>query len=954
MRQALIGLALLAVAGVWGLSAVWGGDAGTGADEYVTVRDGRLWVKGQRVRFWGAVVSGPNRSHADNEAMAERIAQLGFNLVRFWQGYENLADYRKGDGSRTDLIDHFLWCLKKRGIYVWMAGAFNNLGRATADDVDIVNDPTTAAAWRQAVGQGVPLRNNLARVWDKRLEAIAIARMRATANHLNQWTGLRWGDDPMCAVWELSNEEWWFHKMWRGGFANLHPFFLRELLEQWNAFLRDKYGSDEGLKAAWGFLLPFESLTKGTVLLLPVGVALSPYTQMAAVGLPVPQVDEVQRWRLKNKEPMTLSTEVTLKRGEELAFVPTFEGAGLCAATFRFEGLKVQRLPDGPTYQPPEEWRGKNFGSAEGNPYRVNGQPLWRLDRIWPDDPMKPENYQPMVWVRFGRTIERWGVPVGQPGEQGGQPCGFVIAPMGTVCIEPRTPWPGNSGYKLGALVFIAPQDGKYRLESTVVVNIWEAGGPALVVRLLRVNRAAGAGVKARYDLDDFTTQRGRDVVEFLVRIWVAHKQREADAVKQCGKSLAVAPLVWDTGIGMELQTQFMQQHGDAIAHCTYMHGFVVDPMHPRFPWFSGLEEPPLVSRDAPWPEHARHPQKPFFLYENQIEQPAKYRAEWPYRIVALGCLQDWDVIVWHITGFDQHPIAGVDRPFARAMDYSASFNPHPQGLHFRYDEVQQSAMTAAGYVFRHFLLSPAPNPTTFIFGRKSLYDPRKADLYPWEMWRRWVPTTFRYGARVVIDPTRDEDDIVGPTVRGREFLPCPLKPTDQITYDWHKGYLMFDAPGVAMFVGFLAQYGEEVRFRNGVVLREVRIVNPPDMPYPVTDGEKYVAFCLVSADGQPLAQTRRAFLSLVSTSFNSGFKLNHDALKREWIWSANPGATVSIGKEPVLVARVGATVHAPMLNGMQYRLLDWHMNELARGRVQDGTLKVPADVPVFIVELAR
>jgi len=934
--------------------------AEVGANAYVTVKDGKLWLNGQRVRFWGAVVSGPNRSHADNEAMAERIGQLGFNMVRYWRGYADLAEYKKGDGSKTDLIDHFLWCLKRRGIYVWMAGAFNNLGQATVEDVNIIDEPKTAEQWKQAVGKGVPLRNNLARIWDKRLEAIAIERMKAAADHLNQWTEMRWGDDPVFAVWELSNEEWWFRKMWRGQFANLHPFFIRELLEQWNEFLTQRYGNDDALRSAWGFLLPFESLDKKTVLLLPVGNPLSPNPQLEALNLPTPKVEEVKKLALnpgKGKEygePTKLEVELELREGQELAFLPSFEGSGLCAATFRFEGLKVQMLPEGPTYQPPEEWRGKELGKTDGNPYLVDGKPIWRFDRIWPDDPMKPENYQPMVWTAFAGKLERWGVPMGQPGEQGGQPCGFVIAPMRIVCLEPRTPWPGNPGYKLGALVFIAPKAGKYRIEAIVTVRVWEGGGPKLVVRLLKIDKAAMAGLKARYSLDDFTAQRGRDVVEFLVRIWIAHKQREANEVKKCGKSLALAPLVWDTGIGMELQSQFMQQHGDAIAHCTYMHGFVTDPMHRRFPWFSGLEEPPIVSRDAPWPEHARHPNKPFFLYENQIEQPAKYRAEWPYRIVALGSIQDWDVIVWHITGFDQHPIAGVERPFDRKMDYSASFNPHPQGLHFRYDEVQQSAMTAAGYIFRNFSLKPAPNPTIFIFGRKSLYDPRMADLYPLEIWRKWTPTTFRYGARWLIDPNREDDEIIGPTVRSREFLPCPLKPTDEITYDWHKGYLMFDAPGVAMFVGFFAQYGNEVRFKNGVILQDVQIVNPPDMPYPVAEDEKYVAFCLTSADGLPLGETKRVILSIVSTSFNSGFKLNHEALKREWIWSANPGATISTGKEPVLVARVSATVRAPMLNGMHYRMLDWHMNEVAKGTIKDGTIKITADLPVFIAELSR
>ncbi|MFZ4701775.1 MAG: CRTAC1 family protein, partial [Candidatus Methylumidiphilus sp.] len=46
------------------------------------------------------------------------------------------------------------------------------------------------------------------------------------------------------------------------------------------------------------------------------------------------------------------------------------------------------------------------------------------------------------------------------------------------------------------------------------------------------------------------------------------------------------------------------------------------------------------------------------------------------------------------------------------------------QGYHFTHDEVQASAMRAAGLAFRGGTFGPAPTPTTFVYGRRSLYDP--------------------------------------------------------------------------------------------------------------------------------------------------------------------------------------------------------------------------------------
>jgi hypothetical protein len=124
-----------------------------------------------------------------------------------------------------------------------------------------------------------------------------------------------------------------------------------------------------------------------------------------------------------------------------------------------------------------------------------------------------------------------------------------------------------------------------------------------------------------------------------------------------------------------------------------------------------------------------------------------------------------------------------------------------------------------------------------------------------------------------------------------------------------------------------------------------VQVIVPAKMPY--SEGlaeERYIGFALTSQDGQPLASCRRALLALVSSSFNRGFKLTQD----------NGGRAVA-GEMPVQVARVKATVIAPMLRGMRYTLRDWHRKEIGTGVVgSGGALRIPADRPVWVIELQR
>jgi hypothetical protein len=362
-------------------------------------------------------------------------------------------------------------------------------------------------------------------------------------------------------------------------------------------------------------------------------------------------------------------------------------------------------------------------------------------------------------------------------------------------------------------------------------------------------------------------------------------------------------------------------------------------------PWNNWLLKPPGICQGVPWLEHNKTEGKPFFCYETQIQQPAKYRADFPLRIAALAGIQDWDFVAWHYFGDGSMSKAGVEeKPFEKAMDVTTG--GHPQGYHYTYDEVQNAMMRAAGIIWRSGMLKPAAKPTKFIYGRKSLLDP---DSMPYggsygKMGMDMLQTVYQYGCRIEIDPNREDDAVIGPVVKFEDRnTHNPYGATDEINFDHKKGSLSFDSPGAMAWTGLLARCGGEVTFRHGVRLGDVKIHNPKGIYDPVTEDEKYIAFAVHSLDGEPLAKCKRASMSLVSTSFNTGFKLGGGGKK-----------TVK-GSLPVLVARVAGKVTAPALAGMDYTFRDWHMKAVGTGKVgPDGVIEIPSDKPIFCIELSR
>ncbi len=257
---------------------------------YCRVEGDHLTIDGKPVRFWGAIGSFPgkqltlnNDPYYNQREGIRRAKVVGFNMYRIWHlDFNDKAV--KGDLSRTDISDFFVAECGRQGVKLWAAG-FGG-GALYLDEVDasakVVDDPKTRDAWAEAVrsmcreqwwSKKAMSLLTPAVAWDERLEALAIAQMRRKAGHVNIHTALRHADDPTIVVWELTNEQWWMMNMFNGRWQKLPAYFRASLIAKWNGYLTRKYGRQDALVEAWGFLFPGEDLAKGTVLLAPMAEA---------------------------------------------------------------------------------------------------------------------------------------------------------------------------------------------------------------------------------------------------------------------------------------------------------------------------------------------------------------------------------------------------------------------------------------------------------------------------------------------------------------------------------------------------------------------------------------------------------------------------------------------------------------------------------------------------------
>ena len=207
-------------------------------------RDGHFYRSGERVRLWGVNLSfGANMpSHEDAPYIAARLAAAGINTVRChhmdtarWpRGLWNAEDGKTISSEALDRLDFFINQLARHGIYV---NINLHVGRAHSEYL------------------GLPKAN---RQYDKISNIFTPALIdaqkqfaRRLLTHINPYRKVRYADDPAVAFVEITNENSFF--MWdsENTLRTLPPYYGDILQKKYNAWLMNRYGSDEKLRRIW-------------------------------------------------------------------------------------------------------------------------------------------------------------------------------------------------------------------------------------------------------------------------------------------------------------------------------------------------------------------------------------------------------------------------------------------------------------------------------------------------------------------------------------------------------------------------------------------------------------------------------------------------------------------------------------------------------------------------------
>ena len=227
-------------------------DPPAGRDGFITIKDGHfIKGNGERLRLWGINLS-MNACFPPKEdapAMADYIARMGFNSIRFHFMDTPATGFLEGDPKTSrkispeimDQLDFLFAELKKRGIY----SNFNlNVARQFKEG-DGVKDSEYLGFAKAAT------------YFDERIIELQKEFAKDLLTHTNPYTRTKYIDDPALVIVEILNEnslvESWFSghllgkntQKYPGTWTDIPASYEKQLTEKYNAWLKANFSDEE-------------------------------------------------------------------------------------------------------------------------------------------------------------------------------------------------------------------------------------------------------------------------------------------------------------------------------------------------------------------------------------------------------------------------------------------------------------------------------------------------------------------------------------------------------------------------------------------------------------------------------------------------------------------------------------------------------------------------------------
>jgi hypothetical protein len=284
--------------------------------------DGHLYCGGERIKFLGVNICAgaafPEKEEA--EKIAARLAKYGVNVVRFhhmdasWESF-NIFDRSYGNTRHLseealDRLDYFIASLKENGAYTDL----NLLVSRRLTSADGLSSEIDLVDWKdqQVLGFFIDEVQGLQKEYARQL-----------LTHYNSYTGLTYAEDPAVAFVEIVNEQGLIQGWLSGVIDRLPQIYKDQLSEQWNLFLKQKYGSTENLTVSWS------------------GGQGLPQVEMLANGY---FTRGLEGWVVETHEPASTSYEVTSRADENnvLRISVTNPGTAGWHVQFNYPSLAIE------------------------------------------------------------------------------------------------------------------------------------------------------------------------------------------------------------------------------------------------------------------------------------------------------------------------------------------------------------------------------------------------------------------------------------------------------------------------------------------------------------------------------------------------------------------------------------------------------------------------------------
>ncbi|RMD74413.1 MAG: hypothetical protein D6820_16740, partial [Lentisphaerae bacterium] len=235
-------------------------DAPAGRYGRIRRSERQLLYNGKPIKLWGINLC--YSACAPDKKLAERraamYAKYGINAVRLhkyadgpgWAGIQGEGGFTTFDHEKLDRMDYFIAKLKEKGIYVLLSPHFGTL-KLGPEDLKYL------PYWKEfgtlkGKGRNKRLKTPASSVYySPELQQIHIQHTLNLLAHKNPYTGLRYADDPAIAFLEIINEQSVLF------YTSMQPLKVSPTLRKLTAqrfcqWLEKRYGSEQGLIAAWG------------------------------------------------------------------------------------------------------------------------------------------------------------------------------------------------------------------------------------------------------------------------------------------------------------------------------------------------------------------------------------------------------------------------------------------------------------------------------------------------------------------------------------------------------------------------------------------------------------------------------------------------------------------------------------------------------------------------------